>query len=92
MGTRVEPKGWGEEIIFADHKEYAGKLLVFDKQGATFSMHFHRFKKETWYVLKGEFSLECIDTSNAEKVVSVLHEGDSVDILPYVPHRLACRS
>jgi mannose-6-phosphate isomerase-like protein (cupin superfamily) len=92
MGCRVVNKGWGEEIIFADHPEYAGKLLVFKKQNAQFSMHFHKFKKETWYVIKGIFRLDYIDTQNAEKLTVTLNEGDAIDILPCTPHRLTCFS
>jgi len=92
MACRVETKGWGEEIIFADHPEYAGKLLVFKKQNAKFSMHFHRVKKETWYVISGCFRLDRINTNNAEKITSTLEEGDAVDILPCEPHRLTCLS
>jgi len=90
MAVRNVEKGWGEEIIFADHPEYAGKLLVFDKENARFSMHFHQYKKETWYVIKGRFRLDYIDTKNAGKLTTELDMGDSVDILPCTPHRLVC--
>jgi len=34
-------KGWGYEIIWASTDKYCGKLMVFTKVGAKFSMHFH---------------------------------------------------
>ena len=34
-------KGWGYEIIWATTDQYCGKILVFEKAGNKFSMHFH---------------------------------------------------
>ena len=47
-------KGWGSETIFATNDLYCGKLLNFNT-GAKFSMHLHKDKDETWYVLSGKF-------------------------------------
>ena len=43
--TRLEgkvDKGWGYEIIWATNDKYCGKIMVFEKVGGKFSMHFHR--------------------------------------------------
>jgi quercetin dioxygenase-like cupin family protein len=85
---RVE-KGWGYEEIFATNDLYCGKLLHFDS-GKQFSMHFHVEKHETWYVLKGKFILEWIDTENASIVSQPLNEGDVWINEPLKPHRLTC--
>jgi hypothetical protein len=34
-------KGWGYELIWASNDKYCGKIMVFTKRGAKFSMHFH---------------------------------------------------
>ena len=34
-------KGWGYELIWATNDKYCGKIMVFEKVGAKFSMHFH---------------------------------------------------
>lgn len=88
MASRVVEKGWGKEIIFADTEHYAGKLLTFNK-AAKFSMHFHREKDESWYVLEGEFELTVINTKNATEIKQTLKKGDDIRILPLVPHQLS---
>jgi mannose-6-phosphate isomerase-like protein (cupin superfamily) len=89
---RVVKKGWGREEIFADHPDYAGKLLVFDRPGAKMSMHFHRTKDETWYVLKGIFALTVHSLSDAAQTSRRLEEGDVWRNEAFVPHRLECLS
>lgn len=84
----VVDKAWGRELIFATNDKYCGKLLIFDKADSKFSMHFHREKDETWYVLSGSFSLELIDTKNASRETKILNKGDTWRNLPLVPHRL----
>lgn len=89
--SRVVPKGWGSELIWADEPEYCGKLLRFNK-GAKFSMHFHMHKKETWFVLQGSISINYIDTANAEMLSKVLNAGDSWLNLPGQPHQVTAHS
>ena len=45
----VVQKGWGYELIWATNNKYCGKIMVFEKIGNKFSMHFHREKDETWF-------------------------------------------
>jgi quercetin dioxygenase-like cupin family protein len=58
--------------------------------GHSFSMHFHKEKDETWYVLSGKFQLTTINTTNAEQLVETLHAGDVKHIPPMLPHQLLC--
>ena len=83
------PKGWGEEIIWANTDKYCGKFLNF-KAGARFSMHFHKDKDETWYVLSGKFELRFINTKNAQQTVQELTAGDVWHNPPLSPHQLIC--
>ena len=62
----VVEKGWGYELIWATNDKYCGKLMVFQKAGARFSMHFHREKDETWFVNNGRFLVKWIDTKTAK--------------------------
>ena len=48
---RVE-KPWGHEIIWAETKDYVGKLLHI-KKGHRLSKQYHEVKEETLYVIKG---------------------------------------
>lgn len=80
-------KGWGTEDIWCTTDKYCGKFLNFHT-GCRFSMHFHKEKDETWYILSGEFLLEYIDTSDASIKDKILKPGDVWRNLPLVPHRL----
>lgn len=84
-------KGWGSETIFATNDLYCGKLLNFNR-GAKFSMHFHREKDETWYVLSGEFIIRWIDTKDATIHEQILNVGDTWRNPPLLPHQLICKT
>ena len=89
--TRLEgkvDKGWGYEIIWATNEKYAGKILVFEKTGNKFSMHFHREKDETWFVNNGRFLLKWIDTKDATMYTQELKTGDTWRNPPLQPHQL----
>ena len=81
------PKGWGHELILVNNEKYCGKILVF-KAGCKFSMHYHLIKQETWYVNKGQFTFNWIDTNTAERNTLYLREGDVVTIPIGMPHQL----
>jgi quercetin dioxygenase-like cupin family protein len=85
-------KGWGKEIIFATTDNYCGKLLIFDKKGSKFSMHFHKSKDESWHVLNGSFLLKWIDTDTAKINEQVLNEADNWHNPPNLPHQLIALS
>lgn len=82
-------KGWGSELIWASNDKYCGKFLNFNT-GAKFSMHFHREKEETWYVMSGKFEVRWIDTKNASTQTRTLDIGDTWHNDPLVPHQLIC--
>ena len=81
-------KGWGYEIIWATNDKYCGKLMIFEKARAKFSMHFHREKDETWFVNAGQFMLRWIDTKTATLHEKILKEGDVWHNPPLQPHQL----
>lgn len=81
------PKGWGHELIIHNCSEYCGKILVFKAQ-CRFSMHFHIQKQETWYVNKGSFVFDWIDTKTAVRESRTLSVGDVVTIPRGMPHQL----
>ena len=82
-------KGWGSENIWTTNEKYCGKLLHFN-QHAEFSMHFHKEKDETWYVLEGEFKVLWIDTNDASIHEEHLTTGATWHNAPMVPHKLIC--
>lgn len=85
----VVEKGWGSELIWVTNDKYCGKFMNF-KQGAKFSMHFHKEKDEAWFVLTGKFLVTWIDTEDASEHVKELNEGDTWHNPPLVPHRITC--
>lgn len=81
-------KGWGYEIIWATNDLYCGKIMVFEKVGSKFSMHFHKEKDETWFINSGKFLLRYIDTTTAQLNEKILSEGDTWRNPPLMPHQL----
>lgn len=81
-------KGWGYELIWATNDKYCGKIMVFEKAGNKFSMHFHKEKDETWFVNNGRFKLRYIDTATATLFEKELKEGDTWRNSPLLPHQL----
>jgi len=81
-------KNWGKEIIFVNNHEYCGKILCFEKKYNKFSMHYHLKKKETWYIIKGQFVLHKIDTVNGQIISEYLKKGDVITNERGEPHQL----
>jgi mannose-6-phosphate isomerase-like protein (cupin superfamily) len=84
---RVEKK-WGYELWIHNDTDYCGKLLVFTNSGNKFSMHYHMIKDETWYVQKGAFQFDWIDTENGERCYTQIQQGDVIEIKKGLPHQL----
>lgn len=85
-------KGWGFEIIWATNEKYCGKLLVFEKVGSKFSMHFHKEKDETWFVNAGKFKLRYMNLEDGSIHEQELKEGDVWRNPPMIPHQLEALS
>lgn len=83
----VIPKAWGREEVICNNANYCGKRLIFNA-GAKFSMHAHRNKHETFYVVKGALVLRKINTDDASEVKYCIAPGDVVEIPPMLPHQL----
>ena len=86
---KVVDKEWGYEIWMANNEvnDYCGKILHI-VQGHKFSMHFHRDKHETFYILKGKVLLKTIKTEDTEIEEVILEEGDAYEINRLVPHQV----
>jgi mannose-6-phosphate isomerase-like protein (cupin superfamily) len=84
---RVDKK-WGYELWIHNDTDYCGKLLVFNNSGDKFSMHYHMIKDETWYVQKGAFQFDWIDTENGERCYTQIQKGDVIEIKKGLPHQL----
>ncbi|MBU0614629.1 MAG: cupin domain-containing protein [Nanoarchaeota archaeon] len=79
MEHKIVDKVWGHEEWIVN-REYCGKKLVL-KKGYRCSMHHHKNKDETFYLVKGKVLLELAGKKQ------VLKPGDSVLVLPGAKHR-----
>lgn len=73
-------KVWGSEVWITNNSLYCGKILNF-KKGHQSSLHFHKIKDETFYLLSGK-----IDFQLKNKIIP-LSCGDTIRIKPGVVHR-----
>lgn len=73
-------KVWGEEEVIVNNPMYCGKLLKIRK-GAKSSLHYHKEKHETFYVLSGGVTLE-MDHYSVN-----LYPAQSAVIAPDCAHR-----
>ena len=80
MEIKFVPKVWGSEEWLVNNDKYCGKFLNLNK-GCRCSMHYHKVKHETFYLLKGKILLEL----NGEK--KIMNEGELQEIVPLDRHR-----
>jgi quercetin dioxygenase-like cupin family protein len=81
----VVPKVWGREEWIVNNEKYCGKKLIFN-QGFRLSLHYHKVKEESFFVLSGTIYVELIDGD--VRVDRILIPGDIVHVKPYVQHRI----
>ena len=80
-------KPWGYELIWALTDLYCGKLLVVHA-GQALSMHFHREKDESWYVLEGRSEIEMAGAGEKSPAREVVTPGAAFRITPGTVHRV----
>ena len=76
---KIVEKKWGSEE-WITNRDYCGKKLTLNK-GFRCSMHYHKNKDETFYILKGKVFME------ADKEKLIMTEGESILITPGLKHR-----
>lgn len=79
MSERVN-KAWGWEEVIVNGPLYCGKILHLDRLACS-SLHYHREKEETFYVLAGLVKLQINGSTE------LLGKGQSATIKPKSPHR-----
>ena len=81
-------KPWGKEVIWAETKDYVGKLLYIN-EGHKLSLQYHEQKEETILVVSGQ--LELFVSGNERKGMQTLNlgEGDTFHVTPNTIHRFA---
>jgi len=84
-------KGWGYEDWIANNSKYCGKILHF-KKGKRCSLHYHKIKDETFYLLSGRLELVLSDSLEDFKKQNlsreILERGQLVYIWPGRIHQM----
>jgi len=85
---REVTKPWGKEVIWAETKDYVGKLLYIN-EGHKLSLQYHEHKEETILVISG--ILEVTVSGHERLGVSTLKlsEGDTFHVTPHTIHRFS---
>ena len=78
----IIPKIWGSEEWIANNDKYCGKILTLNK-GMRCSVHYHKEKHETFYVLDGRVLMELGD----DLLRSILDVGNSQVVETGQKHR-----
>ena len=79
---KIVKKVWGIEEIICNNELYCCKIMYLN-EGYQCSLHYHKLKDETFYILDGIVELEHNDD------VKTLSVGDSVRIKPNDKHRFS---
>ena len=85
--STTHSKGWGSEVWIVNNEEYCGKFLNITKAGFQCSIHFHKNKREHFYVTKGRIKLTLVDTRDGDKIHYILEVGEGMEIPRLQPHR-----
>jgi len=73
-------KAWGSEEWIVNNEHYCGKILNL-KKGYRCSLHYHKLKDETFYILEGIVKMEVGDRE------LIMKPKESIHILPGMSHR-----
>jgi mannose-6-phosphate isomerase-like protein (cupin superfamily) len=90
-------KKWGYELWIENNNLYCGKHLHV-LPGKLCSVHYHKNKKETFYVIGGELHLQCStilteDNWKSGRWINIfLKKGQSFTINPMTAHRFTANT
>ena len=84
---KIVNKPWGWEEIWAETKDYVGKILHIN-EGQRLSLQLHEQKEETIKVLSGTLEVVHSDHRRDGQIISeILQEGDVFHVEPMTIHR-----
>ena len=92
MKDNVTKTKYGYDVIWADNDLYCSKILVFEKEGATTDLHFHKQKVKTWFVNSGNFRVQWVDTKDGKSYAQELVEGATFHVKILTPVKLVATS
>jgi quercetin dioxygenase-like cupin family protein len=89
---KIVKKPWGEEIWFARVPgKYMGKILVINP-GEQVSVHCHKNKEETMYVMFGIIELYTVGQNGTIVLEEEKHAEDVLHFEPGMTHSMKCIS
>jgi len=84
---KIVKKEWGYERWITNTSQYCTKELRLNK-GYRCSLHFHKIKDETFYIVKGKVFMEVYESP--EKIIErIFLSGDAIRIVPGTKHRFS---
>lgn len=86
QSIRKVDKPWGHELIWAETKDYVGKILHI-KKGHKLSLQFHEIKEETIYMISGKMCFVIEDESGKMQEITLL-PGEGHHVIPKRKHRM----
>ena len=89
--TKIVKKPWGEEAWFAQTENYMGKVLII-KPGEQVSLHYHKHKEETMYVMFGVMEVYTSGPDGTIVLQEILCAEDVLHIPPGTLHSMKCVS
>jgi mannose-6-phosphate isomerase-like protein (cupin superfamily) len=78
-------KKWGSEVWLVNNDQYCAKLLTVVPEHQC-SLHFHKIKKESFYISSGQLDLMLYDWGTSEVHHVILNPGDVYTIDPMQAH------
>ena len=86
---RVE-KPWGYELIWAETRQYVGKILHVNA-GESLSLQYHETKDETIFLLSGSMLFQAGPSAD-ELVDYRMQEGERFHVTPGTVHRMVAQT
>ena len=84
----IHLKGWGYEKWIVNSDKYCGKLLYFH-EGKRCSWHYHKLKRETFYVQSGRIKLWYGKTDDRDaSSTTILEPGDNFHVPRGLRHQM----
>ena len=86
MKKTITNKPWGYEELWAQTKDYVGKILHIN-EGERLSLQYHREKEETIRVLSGVLEVVYSTQKDGQLKSEILGEGEIFHVHPMTVHR-----
>ena len=85
---RKVDKPWGHELIWAETKDYVGKILHIE-EGEQLSLQYHEVKEETLFCQSGRMELQFAAREGDELDTTILEPGQAFHVPTGMVHRNA---